>query len=61
MGRVPLPSYEQLKLMAKDEETLDRFIHGIVFNPPRQSLWARWRTRKLRAEALAAEVRVWEA
>lgn len=48
MGQIPLPTYEQLRAMAKDDEALDAFLRGLVLNPVRQSPWSRWHTRKLR-------------
>lgn len=58
MGQTPLPSYDQLVQMAGgDKEAVHRFIENCILNPPRQSLWASWRTRKLRAKLIAARGR----
>jgi hypothetical protein len=56
MGQTPLPSYDQLVAMAGgDKELAHKFIEGMILNPPRQSWWANWRTRKLRARIEARE------
>lgn len=50
MGRIPLPSYDELKAAAKDDAALERFVLGMALNPPRQSPWSRWKTRHLRRQ-----------